>query len=75
MLIDKDSKPTDTVFYLSVKLNNEIKSQGKIKISELEKLYEKIDAKQPHYKFVLALDFLYLLSKIQIKGDDLLYVH
>lgn len=75
MLIDKDSKPIDTVFYLSIKLNNEIKSQGKIRISELEKLYDKIDSKQPHSKFVLALDFLYLLSKIKIKGDDLVYVH
>lgn len=74
MLIDKDSKPEDTIFYLSVQLLSKIKSQARIELALIEEIYSEIDEKQPYFKYNLALDFLYLIDKVKIEGRDLVYV-
>lgn len=74
LLIDRDSKPEETIFYISVQIFSRIKKQKKIKIADLDKMYDEIDSKEPYFKFNFALDFLYLLNKVNIVGDDIVYV-
>lgn len=74
MLIDKDSKPQDTIFYLSAQLLSEIKRRNRVKLALIEDLYGEINEKQPYFKYNLALDFLYLIDKVKIEGGDLVYV-
>ncbi|MFU1796435.1 ABC-three component system middle component 6 [Paenibacillus azoreducens] len=74
MLIDKDSKPKDTVLYLSTQLLKKIKSQGRIELASLESLYHEVDDKQPLFKYNLALNFLFLIDKVNVEGGELVYV-
>ncbi|MEK5069614.1 ABC-three component system middle component 6 [Sporosarcina sp. FSL K6-1508] len=74
MLIDKDSKPEDTILYLSAQLLLKIKSCSRIKLAFIEDLYRDIDEKQPYFKYNLSLNFLYLIDKVKIEGGDLVYV-
>ncbi|RLQ89997.1 ABC-three component system middle component 6 [Falsibacillus albus] len=74
MLIDKDSKPEETILYLSAQILLKIKKLERIKLALIENLYEEIDEKQPYFKYNLALNFLYLIDKLKIEGGDLVYV-
>lgn len=74
MLIDKDSKPKDTILYLSAQLLKELKEREKIKLTMLEDLYEEIDERQPLFKYNLSLDFLFLINKVRIDGGEIVYV-
>lgn len=74
MLIDKDSKPEETILYLSAQILLKLKNLGKINLALIENLYEEINEKQPYFKFNLALNFLYLIGKVKIEGGDLVYV-
>jgi len=74
MLIDKDSKPEDTILYLSAQILLKLKKLGRINLALLESFYEEINEKQPYFKFNLALNFLYLINKVEIEGGDLVYV-
>lgn len=74
MLIDKDSKPHDTILYLSAQLLFKIKDRGRVKLALIEDLYYEIEENQPFFKYNLSLNFLYLIDKIRIDGGDLVYV-
>ncbi|MFJ7471654.1 ABC-three component system middle component 6 [Peribacillus frigoritolerans] len=74
MLIDKDSKPEDTILFLSAQILLKLKKHGRINLALIENIYEEINKKQPYFKFNLALNFLYLIDKVKIEGGDLVYV-
>lgn len=74
MLIDMDSKPTDTVFYIAIQLHNYLKDKQSIKIINLELIFNRIDSNQPYFKYYLALNLLFLLNKVQIVKGELCYV-
>ncbi|KYG58818.1 ABC-three component system middle component 6 [Planococcus maritimus] len=74
LLIDRDSKPEETIFYLSARLLLEIKKKEKINVVFIDSLYEEVDSKQPAYKHNLSLNFLFLINKIKIENGDLVYV-
>jgi hypothetical protein len=74
MLIDKDSKPKDTILYLSSQLLSKIKTRERIKLAFIEELYDEIDEKQPYFKYNLSLNFLYLIEKVKIEEGELIYV-
>ncbi|WP_419095810.1 ABC-three component system middle component 6 [Halalkalibacter suaedae] len=74
MLIDMDSKPSDTILYLSARLLLEIKRLNKVNIASIDDLFYDIDSTQPPYKFYLSLNFLYLMDKVRIEEGELLYV-
>ncbi len=74
MLIDKDSKPEDTILYLSAQLLRKIKVAQRVKLHSIENIYEEIDDKQPYFKYNLALNFLFLIDKIIIEGGEVVYV-
>lgn len=74
MLIDKDSKPQETILYLSAQILSKLKEIGSINLAQIDNLYKEINEKQPYFKFNLAINFLYLIDKIKIEGGDLVYV-
>lgn len=74
MLIDKDSKPKDTILYLSAQLLDKLKRRERIKIANINDLYREIDEKQALFKFNLSLNFLFLVNKVIIEGGELIYV-
>lgn len=74
MLIDKDSKPQDTILYLSAKLLITIKRYKRINVGSLDTIFNEIDSSQPTYKFYLSLKFLYLMNKVEIEEGELVYV-
>lgn len=78
ILINKNEKPCETVYYISSCALKEIKE--KKKISNLEKFYNDFSLKYPfvnnHDNFIYALNFLYLLNKIDyIDKEGIVYVN
>ncbi|WP_413536691.1 ABC-three component system middle component 6 [Carnobacterium divergens] len=77
MLISKDTDPTESLFYIAGCLLVLCKSH--VETISPEDLYKimltnyKLDISFSQY--CLALDFLYLIGKIQIEGGVLNYVH
>lgn len=74
MLIDMDSKPTDTVFYIAIQLHNYLKDKQSIKIIDLELTFNRINSNQPVFKYYLALNLLFLLNKVRIVKGEICYV-
>ena len=74
MLIDKDSPPRDTILYLSAKLLAEIKRRGPVDLDLVHDLYQSLGGQYPLFKFSLALSFLFLAGRVDVKGGELCYV-
>lgn len=74
MIIDNDTKPKETILYLSAIMLLKLKTYKKINVTELDDLFKEINPNQPAFKFQLALNFLFLMNKIDIKGGQLSYV-
>lgn len=74
MLIDTDSKPNDTIFYIAIQLNNILREIKAIKITDLDSTFNNISPNRPAFKYYLALNFLYLLNKVEVKEDEVSYV-
>ncbi len=74
ILVDSDSKPEDTILYLSAKMLNILKYKKRIHITLLDALFDDINRNQPRYKYYLCLNFLFLIDKIEIDGSDIIYV-
>lgn len=76
LLIDTDSQADETILYLSALILNKMKIQQKISVNNLDIFFnQEIPIKIPQYKYYLALNFLYLLNKIDLIGSDIVYVH
>jgi len=74
LLIDHDSKPQDTILYISALLLDKIKEYKKINVALLDEIFKEIDSKHPIYKFQLSLNFLFLIDKIYIDNGEIVYV-
>lgn len=74
LLIDRDSKPEDTILYISAQLAAKLKDTGKVKVAFIEQVYNEVDSQQPVYKYNLSLNFLFLVGKVKIEDGDLIYV-
>lgn len=74
MLIDNDSKPKETIYYIAIEILQKIKKKERVKIALVEEVYEELDDKYPAFKYELALNFLFLIEKIRIEEGDLVYV-
>lgn len=75
ILLDKDTKPQETVFYVSAILLSKIKELKVINFGEISnysdlKKYKQIDDR----KIYLALSFLFLIGKIKKEKDEIWYV-
>lgn len=78
ILINKNEKPCETVYYISACVLKEIKNQKKI--FNLEQFYNDFSSKYSfvnnHDNFIYALNFLYLLNKIDyIDKEGIVYVN
>lgn len=78
ILINRNEKPCDTVYYISACILKKIKDKNKIK--DLEGFYNEImsDYKLQisHDNFIYALNFLYLLNKIKFNDEEeIVYVN
>ncbi len=78
ILINKNERPCETIYYISACLLKEVKYQQKV--FDLEKFYEEFILKYPfannHDNFIYALNFLYLLEKIDyIDKEGIIYVN
>lgn len=75
ILIDTDSKPTDTILYLSAELLEKFRQVGKVSINKLDKFFdEAFSTSHPTHKNYLCLNFLFLLNKIELIGSEIIYV-
>lgn len=72
MIIDRDSRPKDTIYYIS----GCIMSVLQTKETEVDSLFEltrdQYNELLDYYIFLLALNFLYLTEKIEISEGGML---
>lgn len=78
ILINKNEKPCETVYYVSACILKEIKKQ--MKIFNLEQFYNEFILKYSfvnnYDNFIYALNFLYLLNKIDyVDKEGIIYVN
>ncbi|MFE6140012.1 ABC-three component system middle component 6 [Bacillus sp. NPDC057893] len=74
ILMDSDSRPDETILYLSALILEKMKKYKRYNAAFLDELFKEIDKKMPSQKGILALNFLFLLGKIDIEGEDVIYV-
>lgn len=74
MLIDKDSRPRDTILYLSAQLLTRMKHRGRMELALINELYHDVGEQHPLFKFDLALSFLFLVGRVEVRGGELIYV-
>ena len=68
LLINKNVKPTQTIYYLSALVYKQLKSNE----YDIRKLYDemlKLDNEIRYQDFLYALNFLFLVDKIKIERD------
>ncbi len=68
LLINKNVRPTQTIYYLSVLVYKQLKS-NQYHIRELYNEMLKINNEIKYYDFLYALNFLFLVNKIKIERD------
>lgn len=78
ILINRNEKPRETVYYISACILSELKKQKKI--LDLECFYNEFSSKYSfvnnHDNFIYALNFLYLINKIDyIDEEGIVYVN
>ncbi len=70
MLLSKHTKPSQNIFYIATKTLETLKNEQS-KVIFFSDCYEKINSEIaiPISKFILALDFLYLINLVD-KNDE-----
>lgn len=67
MIVDKDSKPEETVYYIACCLLELLKNEQYNNIDELQADLTKEFGIKPNYSsFSMALNFLFLIERIKI---------
>ncbi|ARF68059.1 hypothetical protein B7C51_09790 [Paenibacillus larvae subsp. pulvifaciens] len=72
MIIDKDSRPKDTVYYISGCILATLRSKSAEVDSLFELIRNKYNDSLEYSIFLLALDFLFLINKIEISEKGVL---
>lgn len=72
MIIDRDSKPKDTVYYISACILETISSKKHNVEVLYETLKERYNDSLEYTIYLLSLDFLFLIEKISISEEGLL---
>lgn len=73
MIINKDVKPNETIFYLSAILNKILKNNPLNTTNLYSELCKDVQFTVDYQVFILSINFLFLIKKIMIneKGDIL----
>jgi hypothetical protein len=75
ILLDANNKPNNTIYYIAGIAHGLINMNNGIDFNELYYLVNKTENKKVNIEFYsLALDFLFLLDKIDINEEGGLYV-
>lgn len=76
ILLDKNNKPQNTVYYLAAISYGYLRQNGNISLTALYKALssKKFNSKIDFNFFILGIDFLFLLDKINIDKRGDLYV-
>jgi hypothetical protein len=76
MLINKDAKPADSVYYIACCIIEELKKRKWMIIDEGFQIIKGNYNKSLKYTdYLLALHFLYLIERIILKEGGLYFVH
>lgn len=78
IIVNKNAKPKNTIYYISACILSELKL--KKNISDLEVFYNDVCLKYnldiKHDNFIYALDFLYLIKKVDYNSkEEFIYVN
>lgn len=77
LLINKNEKPIDTIYYISACVFSEIRKE-KI-ITDIDKFYYEVKSKyflnSNYDNFIYAINFLYLINKVDFQKEALIYVN
>ncbi|WP_367292996.1 ABC-three component system middle component 6 [Lacticaseibacillus paracasei] len=73
LIVDRDSKPANTVLYVSAILSHLIKSSP-LDVATLYSKFRQLNTSQaPYTTFLNALSFLYILDRIILGEDGKIY--
>jgi hypothetical protein len=72
MIIDRDSRPKDTIYYISGCILSILQTEETEVDSLFELTREQYNNLLDYYIFLLALNFLYLTEKIEISEKGML---
>lgn len=77
LLLDRNNEPTSTVYYIAACTYDYLKTHGGTDATNLYKFVtDKVAGRRVNYDFYLmALDFLYLLDKLDVDEKGGLHVH
>lgn len=76
MLIDKDAKPADNIYYIACCIIEELKEINKVFLDKGYSIVkEKYNPALKYTDYILALNFLYLIEKINLKEGRVNYVY
>jgi len=75
VLVDRDSKPEDTVLYIASCALDILKHNQYTDIEELrQEIQTKYQIEAPYKTLVTSLNFLYLVDKVAIKDTKLICI-
>jgi hypothetical protein len=76
MLINKDANPADNIYYIACCILEEVKGLTKVLIDECYyTVMKKYNKSLKYTDYLLALNFLFLIEKINFKEGGLSYVY
>lgn len=78
LLLDRNNEPTKTIYYLAAVCYQLIRQSQELETSEL---FQRLQSSRIEYQnlsyifFILALDFLFLLDRVEVNERGMLYVN
>ncbi|HFK1513853.1 ABC-three component system middle component 6 [Bacillus paranthracis] len=76
MLINKDARPADNIYYIACCIIEKIKALNEIYVDEgYYMIKQEYNEFLKYNDYLLALNFLYLIEKITFEEGRLIYVH
>lgn len=72
MLIAYDQSPIDTIYYVSACILKELQENAKDIDVLFSLIQRKFNPNLSYVSYLLAIDFLFLVDKLKLKGKDLI---
>lgn len=72
MIINKDVKPSQTIFYLAAILNKILKNNPLNTTDLYDVLHVELGYQTDYQLFMLSINFLFLINKINIDGKGVI---